>query len=488
MENNINSRYSAAFILAAVGDALGWPNESRSNNLIKSYNKYETFQDWKRYTGGKYWKHQEIIKKGEYSDDTQLIISTARSLLRQKDWANNFYNIELPFWLEYERGGGRATRTAAKILKRGQKPWLGTTKELTEYFNAGGNGVAMRILPHVVYEQHNIKNLIGKVVINGMYTHGHPRALIGATCYAYALEIFSQKQDVLKYGELVEKLIEDKEIWTTFPNIERVEEWKKQFEKIHKNEFDIVWKENVDIIINELKQIRENLKRGVLDVTSNSLEKLGVFDKKIGGAGDITTVAAIYLASKYATDPQKAIIEAANLKGADTDTIASMTGALLGMLYGEEIIPIQWLAVQDCNFLRKLPQYLLDPTLYNKVEQNKDCKYINSPIGKITEEYSEINIRKQEKKVVTRKYQTVFGQSLYIKEYTKLKEEKQPNVINTEKIKKEILNIKELNHLNLKEYINCLYEILNGSREEDIIKKYKINNSIIEKIKKMYKN
>lgn len=426
--NNINSRYSAAIILTAVGDALGWPNENRNNNAIREVKQYGAFQNWKRYTGSKYWRHQELVKHGEYSDDTQLMIATARSLIREKDWANNFYNIELPFWLKYERGGGKATKTAAKILRNGQKPWLRSGKELEEYFNAGGNGVAMRILPHVIFEKHNVKNLIGRVFINGIYTHGHPRALIGAACYAYALEILSQKEDVLKYGELVDKLIEDKEVWSLLPSIEGIEEWKKQFENVHKAELSVVWKQYVDIVIEKLNKIKECLKKGVLDITRNSLEELGIFDKEKGGAGDITTVAAIYLASKYATNPQKAILEAANLKGADTDTIASMTGALLGILYGEEIIPIEWNMVQDYSFLKKLPEYLLKPSLYLEIEKSKKGDYKSLPIGMAKEEYSEISKISKGKEIVIRKYKTIFDQSIYINEYKKI------NVTNCRKL------------------------------------------------------
>lgn len=484
--NHVDSRYSAAFILAAVGDALGWPHENRSNSTNKLVNdKYGVFQDWSRCAGGRYWQHREDIKKGEYSDDTQLIIATARSLLHKKDWAASFCNTELPFWLEYERGGGKATKTAAKFLKKGKKPWMTTGRELESYFNAGGNGVAMRILPHVIFEQHNIKNIMGKVVINGIYTHGHPRALLGATCYAYALEILSQKQNVLKYGELVDKLIEEKEIWSRFPSIDGIDEWKKQFEKVHKAQFSVVWEENADIVIKGLEKIKKNLKKGVLDVTQNSLQELGVFDKKIGGAGDITTIAAIYLASKYATNPQKAILEAAYLKGADTDTIASMTGALLGMLYGEEIIPLEWCVVQDYAYLKKLPQYLLNPSLYWEEEERKEYKYINLSIGKAKESFSEVNRKNNTKEIIIKKYETIHGQTIYIKQLKKIKMENQENIIQDEKIKNELFHIKELEHLNLKQYIDCLYEISNHLDEEKIINKYNIKKDTIQKIRRV---
>ena len=57
---------------------------------------------------------------------------------------------------------------------------------------AGGNGVVMRIMPHVIKNEEDIEYIMKQVLLNGMYTHGHPRALVGAMLYAYSLAyIFS---------------------------------------------------------------------------------------------------------------------------------------------------------------------------------------------------------------------------------------------------------------------------------------------------------
>ena len=97
-------KYTGALIGAAIGDALGWPNEQNSKNIRKNRNSIRTYVEWNRRAGGKYWPHEEKICAGEYSDDTQLIIATARSLLRGRQWSNFFRQAELPAWLKYERG------------------------------------------------------------------------------------------------------------------------------------------------------------------------------------------------------------------------------------------------------------------------------------------------------------------------------------------------------------------------------------------------
>lgn len=83
-------KYTGALIGAAIGDALGWPNEQNSKNIRKNRNSIRTYVEWNRRAGGKYWPHEEKICAGEYSDDTQLIIATARSLLRGRQWSNFF--------------------------------------------------------------------------------------------------------------------------------------------------------------------------------------------------------------------------------------------------------------------------------------------------------------------------------------------------------------------------------------------------------------
>ena len=50
-------------------------------------------------------------------------------------------------------GGGGATKNAAKSWLFGIRPWDNKRgqKDLKRYVDAGGNGVSMRILPHILY-------------------------------------------------------------------------------------------------------------------------------------------------------------------------------------------------------------------------------------------------------------------------------------------------------------------------------------------------
>lgn len=354
-------KWLGAILGAAVGDALGWPNEQNSRNVSKvAPPDKNMFQKWIRRDGGQFWSHQEEIFPGEYSDDTQLLIATARSLQHGSDWHKTFANLELPAWVSYERGGGGATKRAANCWKKNSRPWnLEKEKkaDVERYFNAGGNGVAMRILPHVMVADGNWNQIAHHVFLNGIYTHGHPRALVGALVYADALLYLLQNKKTLGYGELVEYLLDRKHQWGELPNAQNLDNWLRSADTVIKGGYRHLWAKVVDEVTGLLAITKDGLAQGALDMGSDVLDKLGCFNKKVNGAGSVTAVAAIYLASKYASSPQMAIVDAAHLEKADTDTLASMVGGLVGILHGQKFLPSPWFAIQDYEYIKKLIQF-----------------------------------------------------------------------------------------------------------------------------------
>jgi ADP-ribosylglycohydrolase/catechol 2,3-dioxygenase-like lactoylglutathione lyase family enzyme len=356
-----------AFLGAAIGDALGWPNEMPARRVrsdgIGEAGPATSFETWRRRSGGRFMPHEEVINAGEYSDDTQLLLCSARSLLHGADWHDHLVSKELLAWRLYQRGGGGATNRAVDLWIRGQSPWSLNEgdPQKRSYFEAGGNGVAMRILPHVVVGAQNesFRPTAYAILLNGIVTHGHPRALLGALAYGFALWQAMRLSGTLSYGQLIQLTIGKSEEWSAFP--ERgglLSEWQRQAQRGFPGSFDQVWAATSSEMLALLEKTLAGINAGAISIDSRVLGDLGCFDRKINGSGTVCAAAAIYLASKYAPDPRNGLIEAASSKGADTDTIASMAGALLGVIAGIEWLQHYRNQLQDESYITKLAQRL----------------------------------------------------------------------------------------------------------------------------------
>jgi len=351
-------KYEGALLGAVIGDALGWPQENRSNRIGSSKEKVPlyAFQQWSRRSGGRYYSHEEIINPGEYSDDSQLLIATARSLLYGDKWSRHFGVVELPSWVLYQRGGGGATLRAAESWGRGLPPWKlvnGSQIATQKYFEAGGNGVAMRILPNV-FNSADLKDLRQQIMINGIYTHGHPKALLGAVLYGVAMYYLVNLEGRLDYGALIDQLIESFDHWKDMPQwgSTSFNEWWHSANSVLNKDYKSLWDQTANELKEGLLVARDSIKLGLLDSTHSTLERLNCFDPKTNGSGTVTALASIYLASKYISDPINGVVEAAFLDKADTDTLASMVGGLLGAVHEDGWYRPEWLAVQDIEYVR----------------------------------------------------------------------------------------------------------------------------------------
>jgi ADP-ribosylglycohydrolase len=356
-------RSAAAITAGAVGDALGWPferNNQRLGGRKRTLQPSGKFFGWTRKAGGRFYGFEEPIGAGEYSDDTQLVVATARALL-SSDWYEEFTRRELPVWLLYERGGGRSVKAAAQAWAKGLAPWSSGNTSAKKYLEAGGNGAAMRVFPHSVVSNGNGGQLHKDVLLNALSTHGHPRALVGALLHAVAGSVALSKKGTWPLGALLKSVMESS-VWQEPPTeqlqVDRDDDDLGEF--LTAKAFRASWKETVDETIGNLSTASDALSGGALAIDKNVLRSLGAFDPNRQGTGTTAAVCAIYLASRYAADPATGIRVAAYADGSDTDTIASMTGSLLGAMLGPDWIPPEWKEVQDFDFLWQLGARLHD--------------------------------------------------------------------------------------------------------------------------------
>ena len=348
-----------ALLALAAGDALGWPQEMRWNVRGNPANELAQveFKEWTRRSGGRYQPYEEIIRPGEYSDDTQLALAIARSRTNHgSEWWKAFTRVELPLWTLYERGGGGATKRAANAWAGNLAPWKSTKKEnVRRYFGAGGNGVAMRVLPHALFlsGEETATGLMHDVVLDGSATHGHPRALVGATVYAHAAWSLMRKSGTLRFGELLDKLIDEAPVWSEFPKRDRKKSsWFESADETT-NGYEPLWNRTVREMHELLVTARRGVQAGALADDRTVLKDLGCFGRA-RGAGTISAAAAAYLAARHAAQPKQAVLRAAFEKGADTDTLAAMAGGLVGCTSGIEWLPQPWFRVQDAKYLRRM--------------------------------------------------------------------------------------------------------------------------------------
>ena len=341
-----------AMLAFAVGDSLGWPMETRGNRVggTRNLRPELTLREWTRREGGRHAPHEEAMPAGVYSDDTQLTLAVARAL-RYESWWKYFTEVELPWWAQYELGGGGATKRAAQSWAKRTPPW--DPKGAKGYWTAGGNGAAMRVLPHCVRPDEPFEDVRRRVLADGAATHGDPVALVGAQLYAYALWMTIQRRSPVGWAELLDESLEGANHWGALDPEAVPSGWGRDVG----DEYFERWGRTVQDTHVLLSRARHEMAHGALTVDDEVLKELGCFSPS-GGAGTITAVGALYLASRHASNPEHGLLRAAFARGADTDTLAAMTGALLGAVHG----PV-WLgrATADVMDAELLGDVLVDP-------------------------------------------------------------------------------------------------------------------------------
>jgi ADP-ribosylglycohydrolase/catechol 2,3-dioxygenase-like lactoylglutathione lyase family enzyme len=355
---DLPARSHGAMLAAAAGDALGWPQENRGRRVggRRGVEAKLEFVDWRRRDGGQYASHEDMIRAGEYSDDTQLVLAVARSLTAGDDWWERWTGVELPFWLLYERGGGGATKRAARSWSKGSAPW--SSEERDRYFAAGGNGVAMRVLPHCIRgaTSNDFTPIARNVLADGVATHGHPRALV----YAFAVWRALRRAERLAYGALVDEAKQGVAEWSALPTVDEIASgWREAADAHFAGGYERIWNDTVAEMLELLSICAQGMDQGALSIDRETLDQLGCFNAKISGAGTVTAGGAIFVASRYASRPTQGLLAAAFARGADSDTLAAMAGALLGAVNG-----LDWLGhaaerLQDYDYLTRVTSALL---------------------------------------------------------------------------------------------------------------------------------
>ena len=169
------------------------------------------------------------------------------------------------------------------------------------------------------------------------------------------------REHTLPYGAIIGKTLSEVESWSVLPELDEIwPTWRRSAEEVHSGQYREHWQMAVAEMRQLLTWCQDAMTQGALSIDQRVLTQLGCFDRKVNGAGTIAAAASIFLASRYATDPFHGLMEAAFAYGADTDTIASMTGGLLGAVVGLEWLGDYAVQVQDAQYLRMLGERLAE--------------------------------------------------------------------------------------------------------------------------------
>lgn len=326
------TRTRGSMLWAAYGDALGFISELVDRKGLERRTQgapLDHLMAWERRVGGR-WGVDALLPPGSWSDDTQLRMAVSRSIGPYGFDIETFGRIELPVWLSYGLGGGRASKAAAKNLGKPSTLWYANT--FAGWTNAGGNGAAMRIQPHVWASPDLDGGYMLDVIADTVCTHGHPRAIVGACFHAATLAHCLRSGAVpdpdtcmdiaARVGDAVQLIGEHSTLGPV---------WSGLWERETGERFNDMWRVTVDELRHAIKDAADSAEatNGDDAIYQGIVDRLGLRDRAQQGSGTLTTAAAVVLAAT-ASKAHEGVVAAANAIGTDTDTIASMAGTLLG--------------------------------------------------------------------------------------------------------------------------------------------------------------
>lgn len=289
----LRSRFVGAVLGFAVGDALGMPAQFLSREEIRTYYGKPLSSFTKAHAG----HASEFLPQGSYTDDTQMMMVTAESLIecgkmepaKQSDALLAWYQNTVPL-----RTPMRANEHACKHLASG-KAWRKSG------VHSSGCGAAVRMPPIGLLYFHDTEALVRAALEDCAITHTEPHARAASVGVAYLVarlvlsnQHSSPGDQVLEVADRIQGIDSDMAAmirWTT-----------------------------------QIVHLRPEEALFEIGTSSDALEAVP---------------AAIYCFLKYPRHYAEAVLTAVNA-GDASDSIAALTGCFVGALNGSETIPKEW--------------------------------------------------------------------------------------------------------------------------------------------------
>lgn len=281
---SLEDKFIGCLLGGAVGDALGFTTENLSRERIRQ--KFGRLTDYKVRPG-----------KGYYTDDTQMTIAVAETIIANNGFdAPTFKNKLKRWWLVPPRLSGRTMKNAAfKCL-------LGLEQTGV---NSLGNGGAMRAAPLGLFYYHDEEELFEHTLECCKITHTNNSAVAGALVSAFSVA-YCLTHETLDPHEYLAKIAGvaarvDAEMAERLLALQAMLDW------------------------DEEAALQELLKNS----------------RVWGSPVSDTLVTAVYAFLRYPDSLEDSILFCVNA-GWDTDTIAAINGNIVGAWNGQQAIPTRW--------------------------------------------------------------------------------------------------------------------------------------------------
>ena len=275
-----SDRIAGCFVGLAVGDALGAPLEFLSRHEVR-----------KRYPEGlRDMIDSRLWKKGEYTDDTQMALLIAESLLQRNGFLASDLAQRFQTWSRTAKDVGIQTRAVVNMAGYVRDPeGCSSQYHAAHPDSSAGNGALMRCAPAALFCLDSLDRLVEVSRASARVTHHDPKAQSSCVILNAWIQAAICRGTRDGRAEAIALLNEtERSAWHRLAQIE-------------------TYKED---------------------------------DIKSSGYTVHTLEAAAW--SFLTTESyEEAVIRAANL-GDDADTVASVCGALAGAYYGYAAIPGKW--------------------------------------------------------------------------------------------------------------------------------------------------
>jgi poly(ADP-ribose) glycohydrolase ARH3 len=280
------NKFLGSLLGAAIGDAVGATREGH-----------------RMVAGGDLEALANIAYPLCYTDDTHMTIGVAESLVERHclDGAHMAERFVDNYLAEPWRGYGPGPPRVFRLIRSGQS-WDTAASNIYEG-GSYGNGAAMRVSPIGLFFSNNLAELKEAAYLSSLITHSHILGKEGAALQAAAVA-FALVQDP---NTPLDK--------TTFKSCL----------------LDFTTQDIYRAKIEEFTTLLECFddRQAVVEQMGNGIEAFN------------SVPTAIFSFLAHPQDFQSTVIYAVSL-GGDTDTIASMAGAISGAYLGVDAIPLKW--------------------------------------------------------------------------------------------------------------------------------------------------